>query len=272
VVDRAYLQQLLETVGSSVRIIDVSPLRTYRGSHIPGAIHEFWEDTVDREYPHFGAVVTQGEDQRQRIDFVRKLAIGPEMHVVVYDDSYGYRAARIVWYLRFLGFEQVSLLDGGLRAWTAAGLPAESGVNTVDTADSATVAPLEGYYVVTQQLLDRIGSDQPPVIVDTRTDEERSDDLDGSMPTGAIPGSIHLPWTAMVDSESGRLRARAEFESDMLQAGLTPEQSIIVYARFGVDASLPWLVLKHLGFPTVETYDRGWVEWASRDDLPREAV
>jgi thiosulfate/3-mercaptopyruvate sulfurtransferase len=271
VIDVDSVRGLVENDPHAVRLIDVSPLRTYRAGHIPDAIHEFWEDTVDREYPHFGAVVTQSEEQRQRIDFVRKLAITQDMLVVAYDNAAGYRAARIVWFLRFLGFEQASLLDGGLQAWTGAGFKAQSGVNTIRAAASASITPQEGFYVVTRQLLDRIES-QFPVIVDTRTDGERRDDLDGSIPTGAIPGSIRFPWTGMVDAETGRLRDTAVVESTLRQAGLTPDRQLILYSRFGVDTALPWLVLKHLGYQSVEIYDRGWVEWASRPDLPREPI
>jgi len=271
VIDAADLQRLMEPGQATIGILDVSPLRTYRGTHIPGAIHAFWEDTVDREYPHFGAVVTQGDNQRQRIEFVRGLGLEPGMTVVAYDNQSGYRSARIVWYLRFLGFERVSMLDGGLSAWQEAGHSGQAGVNSAETTHVASVVPQEGYYVVTQQLLDRIES-RSPLTVDTRTEDEHDDDLDGALPVGTIPGSIQFPWSGMIDASTNRLRDADQLRLELEQAGLTLDREIVLFARFGVDAALPWLVLKHLGYSSVVTYDRGWVEWASRPDLQRATI
>ncbi|CAN5617719.1 hypothetical protein BH23CHL4_BH23CHL4_02710 [soil metagenome] len=261
-----YVHELIEANPATTRIVDVSPLRTYRDSHIPGAVHAFWEDTVDREYPHFGAVVTQGENQQKRLEHVRSLGLKPEVNVVAYDNQSGFRAARIVWYLRFLGFERVAMLDGGLRAWREAGLSAQSGVASIDEVSSTSVTPQDGFYVVTRQLLDRMES-RSPLLVDTRTDEERMDDLDGAIPTGTIPGSVRFPWTLMVDAAKSRIQDLGQLKSALDQAGVEIDREIILFARFGVDTALPWLVLKHLGYPSVVTYDRGWVEWASRPDL-----
>src|SRR5688500_18392943 len=52
-----------------------------------------------------------------------RAGIGPETHVVAYDDSGGAIAARLWWLLRYFGHERVSVLDGGIAAWRAAGQP-----------------------------------------------------------------------------------------------------------------------------------------------------
>src|SRR5688500_16342076 len=52
-----------------------------------------------------------------------RAGIGPQTHVVAYDDSGGSIAARLWWLLRYYGHERVSVLDGGIAAWRTAGQP-----------------------------------------------------------------------------------------------------------------------------------------------------
>src|SRR5580698_266617 len=56
-----------------------------------------------------------------------RLGIRPDTQVIAYDDSAGAYAARAWWLLRWLGHEAVAVLDGGLKAWLAAGGVLESG-------------------------------------------------------------------------------------------------------------------------------------------------
>jgi thiosulfate/3-mercaptopyruvate sulfurtransferase len=49
--------------------------------------------------------------------------------VVVYDDSRCAFAARLWWLLRYMGHDQVAILDGGLAAWQQAGYSLTSGVS-----------------------------------------------------------------------------------------------------------------------------------------------
>ncbi|MEK5777673.1 rhodanese-like domain-containing protein, partial [Acinetobacter nosocomialis] len=78
-------------------------------------------------------------------ELIRYLNISPEHHVVVYDDEGGAWAGRLIWNLHCLGFENTSLLNGGIHAWLAAGLPTTSEVeqfepvNTLVQVDQAKI-------------------------------------------------------------------------------------------------------------------------------------
>lgn len=254
----------------SVRVLDASPLRTYRAAHIPDAIHVFWQDTVDANYPVFGAVVTQGFEQEQRLAVLRRFGVLPTDDIVVYDDVSGFRASRIVWFLALLGFDRVSILDGGLDGWRRAGGSVESGV--VDPpAISPIVAPREGYYVVTEALRTRIERADTTVL-DIRSASERADTLDGQLPLGTIPTSLSWPWPAVIDPDHGALLAVDQLTVQVADLNLTPARDIVVFGRFGVESALSWLVLRSLGYQRVLTYDRGWVEWAQTPDLPIETL
>ncbi|MGA5989262.1 rhodanese-like domain-containing protein, partial [Escherichia coli] len=59
-----------------------------------------------------------------------------EHHVVAYDDEGGAWAGRLLWNLHCLGFEQTSLLNGGIHGWLAAGLPTSSEQAVIKAADA----------------------------------------------------------------------------------------------------------------------------------------
>ena len=96
--------------------------RAYEKGHIPGAV--FMHCDRDLAGPMTGL---NGRHPLPNPDRLAKrfgeAGIGPKTQVVVYDDAQGMIAGRLWWLLRWLGHEQVALLDGGLQAWQAAGAP-----------------------------------------------------------------------------------------------------------------------------------------------------
>jgi thiosulfate/3-mercaptopyruvate sulfurtransferase len=264
-VDLAWLQERAQR--PDLRLFDVSSLHVYRERHIDSAEHAWWRDTVDPNYPVFGAVLTQGDEEAHRQRVLDSLGLLTGDQVVVYDNEGGFRAARLVWFLRFIGFSRAALLDAGYDEWEANAFPIES-ASTSST--SPTVDPQAGYYLVSEQLLNRL--QVPGVqIVDTRTDTERADDLDGNMPIGQIPGSIRLPWNELYDAD-GRLRTASDTSSRASALGLDPARETVLYGSFGVDTALSWLALRNAGFETVLSYDRGWAEWSTLPGAPREPI
>src|SRR3954471_2949660 len=90
----------------------------YRQGRIPGAYY------VDLERDLSSAVQTHGgrhplpNIEQLQIKF-RNFGINQHSTVVVYDDSRMAYAARTWWLLRYLGHEDVRILNGGFNAWTA---------------------------------------------------------------------------------------------------------------------------------------------------------
>lgn len=252
---------------ADLRLIDVSPLHVYRDRHIASATHAWWRDTVDPNYPVFGAVLTQGDEEAHRQRVLDSLGLFTGDDVVVYDDTDGFHAARMVWFLRFLGFARAALLNAAFADWDADRFEI---VAASSTSTSPKVDPQAGFYLVTEQLLNRLNN-RTLQLIDIRTDAERVDDLDGQMPLGQIPGSIRFPWDNVLDG-NGRLKAPELLREHTNDLGLDPAQETVVYGRFGSDTALSWLALRNAGFTNVLSYDRGWAEWSNAPDLPRESL
>lgn len=266
-VDAAWLRRQ-QTVSPPIdlRLLDLSPLRTYRRGHVPGAVHAWWQDTVDRFYPTYGVVLKERQDPGSRARLLADLGIGDETTVVAYDDDRNRYAAHLVWVLRYFGHDRAAVLDGGLAAWPAEANPERHPTGSTPAAP-ASVDLQPGYVIGTRELSRRL-TDPSIVLVDARTGDEAADDLDGTIRRGRLPGAVSIPWTSTLRDDAGRLKPPAELSRLFRAAGVTPEREVVVYARFGVEASQPWLVLKLLGYPNVRVYDQGWAEWAAKPELP----
>jgi thiosulfate/3-mercaptopyruvate sulfurtransferase len=278
IVSRAWLADQLQRGVSNVLVLDVSDLNAYRDGHIPVAVHSFWLETVERDYDVFGTVLNQKgvnsdlDDQGRRRAWFDRHQIGSETHVIVYDRDHGFRSARIVWFLRFLGHDRVSLLDGGFEGWMAEGLRVARGEERApERTSEPTISPRTGFYLATGELEALIASNGC-TLVDIRTDDERRDTIDEQFGTGVIPGSISLPRNLpefQLDAFATGFDAGVA-RANLVAAGLDPDALIVLYGRFGTDANQMWVVMKAAGYAQVVIYDRGWVEWnrTGRPSLP----
>jgi len=262
-VDAAWLAPRLTVGDPALRVLDLSDLATYRRGHLPGAVHAWWQDAMDRFDPVYGVVLSDERDPGARSALFAALGIADATYVVAYDNERGRYAARLVWLLRFLGHPGASALDGGLAAWRGAGGTVDRAAHDPPTVAPATIVPQGGYVIGTRELRDR-RDDPSLVVLDARTPAEVADDLNGTLPVGRIPGAVPVSWTAALRDDAGRLRPPAELAALYRGAGLLPDpaQRVAVYARFGVEAGHTWLVLKLLGYPYVRVYDRGWAGYA----------
>lgn len=182
-----------------------------------------------------------------------------ETLVVAYDHSRFAFAARLWWLLRYLGHDQVALLDGGWGGWQS------QGYGVTDTLPT----PQPGHFV--PQVRDRAvvdieevkaRKDLPGVaLVDSR---ERDRYLGIREPidpiAGHIPGALNSPWQEVTDSE-GYLYS-LDIQKQRWQ-GLEQKTDIMVYCGSGVTACVNLLSLELAGIFTGKLYAGSWSDWCS---------
>ncbi len=265
-------EALLElTNRESVKIIDFRNEKAYIENHIDGAIN-FWRDQIeDHTYPYNGMMAKA--DSLALL--LGSLGISDKDQLIVYDDRGSCDAARFWWVMQNYDFENVKILNGGLKAWIAAG----GGVTTKVAVRKASKFRLPEKpsfrYLIDRYDMQKImtGSGLERII-DTRTGDEYSGKRQkaGASFGGRIPGSQHIDWTEAIDYE-GTLKFKSKVELEKIYGTLKISQDdpIIAYCHTGVRSALTTFVLTQLlDYKNVKNYDGSWTEWSFYKDQPFE--
>jgi len=187
--------------------------------------------------------------------------------VVVYESDSGIRAARAFWFLELFGHQNVRLLDGGIRAWKAAGLPLTTESDA--PVPSSWVGERRMNVLATwRDVADRLER-SGVAILDTRTDSEYCGTTVRAARGGAIPGAVHIEWTRNLGPD-GAFKPASELKGMYEAAGITPDREVVSYCQGGYRAAHSYLALRLLGYPRLRSYLGSWKEWGDREDLPIE--
>ena len=85
---------------------------------------------------------------------------------------------------------------------------------------------------------------------------------------GHIPGAVSI-FTLTHWEDKTYLKPPDKLEPFFEDLGITRDKTIVPYCNTGYFAANTFFVLKALGYPCVKTYDYSWVEWASKEYLPK---
>jgi thiosulfate/3-mercaptopyruvate sulfurtransferase len=239
-------------------------LAEFEKGHIPGAVFFDIDQIADQssDLPHM--LPSPGAFTKA----VSSLGLSPEHRIVVYDGHGIFSAPRVWWTLRVMGFDQVAVLDGGLKAWRAAGQPLATGVPQPEPIASSVrprpelVRALSDVQAAIEDPAIQILDARPATRFRGEAPEPRS-----GLRGGHMPGACNLPWNAVVDAD-GALRAPDELRAAFAVAGINLDRPIITTCGSGVSAAVLALALARLGVEQVPIYDGSWSEWGARADTP----
>jgi thiosulfate/3-mercaptopyruvate sulfurtransferase len=232
--------------------------REFAAAHIPSAVF------AQLDHDLSGPVTPQSgrhplPDPAVLAAFLGAAGIDASNYVVAYDQDKSMYAARLWWLLRWLGHARVSVLNGGLAAWRAAGLPLQTAV-TPPTAREFSVRPALVEAVTTAEVARELaGGDM--LLLDARGADRFAGQNETIDPVaGHIPGAFNHPFTLNLDG--GRLQSAAALTGMWrAQLGDTPPSRVVAMCGSGVSACHNLLAMELAGFPGARLYAGSFSEW-----------
>lgn len=231
---------------------------------IPGARRFDYDTKICKQFsslPHMmpGADLFQEE--------VRKLGINSDSVIVVYDDVGLYSSPRAWWMLRAMGHEQVAVLDGGLRAWIAAGFATNDSLQLDSPIGNFEASYAEDSFCDSSVVLASL-DDASCVILDARS----SGRFYGTAPEpragirgGHMPNARNLPFPELLNE--GSMKPVAELQ-EIFSSFTTDDRRLITSCGSGLTACILTFAAYLAGHRHLSVYDGSWIEWGAPSKFP----
>lgn len=237
-------------------------LPAYREGHIPAAV--FVDLDAELAAPPGRGGRHPLPEPESFAAAMRAKGVRSDRPVVCYDQGDDVAAARAWWVLGYFGHPEVRVLDGGIAAWTAAGLP----------LDTAEPHPTPGDFQPHPGALPMLDAAQAAelarhgLLLDARTLVRYRGEQEPIDPVaGHIPGALSAPTTENMDPTTGRLLPAATLRSRFTTLGASPGTPVGTYCGSGVTAAHQVLALTVAGIPAA-LYVGSWSDWISDPTRP----
>ncbi|MEH6650242.1 MAG: sulfurtransferase [Motiliproteus sp.] len=242
-------------------------LAAYQKGHLPGARHA----DMDTELSSSITATSGRHPLPDPEGFARQLGewgIDTQTQVIVYDDMGGAMASRAWWLLRWMGHEQVAVLNGGVPAWVDAGGELSS---AVESSMVTTPYPyrLNPSWVVDSDTVQANIADPKFTLIDARNAERFRGEQEPIDPiAGHVPGALNRPLPDnLTDKGLFKSAEQLRMEWDLLLDGVSPND-VVTMCGSGVTACHLLLSLEVAGLPGARVYAGSWSEWIRDDKRP----
>lgn len=254
-------------------VYDANSQRTvFESGHIPGALftaflQDGWRTTVDG-IPELLPPINDIEKVigSYGIDYNSEVVLVPGGR-----EKADFPAAmRLYWTFKVLGHSNVSILNGGDKAWFAdASDPVASGATKAKP--KTFVAHLQRDLLATRKDVEKALKDHGAVLVDARPPAQYQG-LKKSpvvLKAGTLPGAVNVPTEQLISADGMRLADAKTIDVVLAKAGVKATGKQISFCNTGHLASGPWFVLHEIkDNKDVSLYDGSMADWTRDSKLP----
>jgi thiosulfate/3-mercaptopyruvate sulfurtransferase len=241
-------------------------LKKFNQGHIPGA--QYADMDKDLASP---MTATSGRHPLPNPDaLINKLAmwgVGNSSQIICYDDMSGAFAARMWWLLKWLGHNNIAVLDGGLDKWTSAGLGVDTNIEK-RSPGTFNGQPNNDMWVDIEFVQKELSEDKI-TLLDARSSERfTAQDSKTDPVAGHVPGALSFPFSGNLTKQGVFLpkdELRQRFASS---ASSSDSKEAIAMCGSGVTACHNLLAMSVAGLPMLRLFVGSWSEWIKDKSRP----
>lgn len=255
-----------------VVFVDIRGKADFNRGHIPGAVHGDYKKS-GWQVKNKEKVAGMLPSSKKLAEIIGGLGIGNDDHVVIVDQGSKVmaRGTRIYWTFKVSGHKNLSLLDGGMKAYK------KNKKNPVETG--AVKVAAKAYQVNLQQQMIpskadiKASLDSGLSFIDSRPVGQYvgvfSSKANKRM--GTIPGAVNIPYNWNTVNGKGVFHGKSELKTIYNELGVPSTGEQIAFCNKGVAGSVSWFALHEiLGNKQVILYDGSMTEWSADASMPME--
>lgn len=267
IVSTDWLQKNLKN--AKVVIVDVRKVEDYKAGHIPGVVNVFYGSWAIKK----GDLLNELPPIDDLADVVGSAGIDKDSLVVVIGKTDKvpdqFDMTRVAWTLKYLGVQNVAILNGGQNQWAKENKPLSQDMVKAKAKPFKALAG-KNLFVDKAFVVDKIGK---TTIVDTRGPAfyEGKEKLAFVPKLGRIKGAVNLPVGQLYTPE-GLYKDKAALAALAEKAvGSDLNKELILYCDTGKTAtSWAFIMTEMLGYKDVKVYDGSSMEWLADPNAPME--
>ncbi|MBL95905.1 MAG: sulfurtransferase [Magnetovibrio sp.] len=252
----------------------------YLRGHIPGAV---WTNYLKDGWriKDGNGTVGQLPPAAKLEKLIGSLGISNDKHVVIIPQGgkaldMG-TATRVYWTFKVLGHNNVSILDGGMKAYGKVDPKTKKAVNKLEKGDKKATAVLFKANLQKDMVISKSdvakGMKNGTPLIDNRPNNQYVgvNQHPKAKRLGTIPGAINFPENWMTANGGGKFRPTSDLKKLFKLAGVNSSGDQITFCNSGHWASLGWFVSHELvGNKQSKMYDGSMIEWSADMSLPME--
>ncbi len=259
---------------ANVVLLDVQAPGLFDQAHIPGSVNTNFAKAGWRAEIEGVPDMMNTTEKLEKL--IGSLGIDNSTHVVIVPNgaSAGEMGVgtRVYWTFKMLGHDEVSLLNGGFRAWAAdkAAPIAKGGEQAA--AKTFKAKTMRNELVATKAEVSAALS-KGTLLVDSRPEDQYMgvNRNPKAKRNGTLPGAVNVPNTWMTENNGGKFRDADSLRKLYATAKVSPDGEQITFCNTGHLATVGWFVSHELlGNKNVKMYDGSMVEWTMDPKAPVE--
>ncbi|WP_077212821.1 sulfurtransferase [Bacillus dakarensis] len=244
----------------------------YNKGHIPGAVYaDLMNELSDPE----ASLPMTVPPRDQFVKKMEELGVGEGTYVVIYDQGAlvgspvvaAQWASRLAWQLRYEGFDDISILEGGFQKWNDEGRPITTEPGHYPKGNFTGQRRPE--LLATKDDVREAMQNENIVLINSLSPEDFRGETNTYPRKGHIPSSVNVFFGGHADPNTRQVYDESKLRETFEKTGaLDPAKKVITYCGGGIAATWNALLLNMLGQKNVAVYDGSMNEWASDPDCP----